>query len=286
VKYRSLAPGGPEEAGKKDLPILILPLSADPEIYSISYPEIDDETFLTVLLSGRVRILSFDPVPVDAVAQLRSLMSERLGSMSQKTANRFRAFFSGGIAVAVLGIINWTVPDPLPLIDEGILSIGGLAAVYYSLYFRKNKVPETEELLSKARELLTRIGAEPSPLLSYIYRTLMTRDSIEKKLLDASVSERGDEETEDNGPDLLEAEVRAGRIDIAEIEQIVPVLDALMNLSAPAGIQKIRRLFRSRRASPLRSSASREVSGSALEVYRDIYSQAEEVLSARGKRLG
>ncbi len=285
MKYRSLPSGGAGESARTELPILIIPVSSAPERYSISYPETDDETFLTLLLSGRLKVLSFDPVPAEAVEQLRSFILERLRSMSQKTVNRFRAFFSGGIAVAVLGVINWTVPDPLPLIDEGILSIGGLAAVVYALYFRKNKIPEMEELTSEAAKLSSRLEAEVSPLLSFIYKALELRERLERSLLDSAASAADDEKQAEEDAVLLEEEVKAGRIAIAEIEGIMPVLDALMNLSASGGIKKITRFLRSRASSPLLSSGVYDVSSSVLEVYRDLYSQAEDVLSSRGKKL-
>lgn len=121
--------------------IYVLPSSFGGSSYSIVYPECKVEDILT----ERLFIRKFDGCSLNAILDITTELKERLKKNHLKYSERLNTFFTAGLGVFILGIINWVIPDPLPLVDELLFTIGGGITAWKAWNDRKVKLPALAE---------------------------------------------------------------------------------------------------------------------------------------------
>jgi len=117
--------------------IYIFPTSFDGSEYFIAYPDFKVED----ILAGKIKIRIFEGCSSTAVEEIETKLKERLQQKQKKYSDRLNTFFTIGIGVFILGIINWVIPDPLPFVDELFFTLGGGILVWKTLSARRSKLP-------------------------------------------------------------------------------------------------------------------------------------------------
>ncbi len=139
MKY-NLIPSG-EIKNSDNLFIYVLPTSIEDSSYSIAYPECKVED----ILAGRLTIRKFDGCSSKAILEITTELKERLKKKQLKYSERLNTFFTAGIGILILGIVNWAIPDPLPLVDELIFTVVGGITAWKAWKDRKVKLPVLAE---------------------------------------------------------------------------------------------------------------------------------------------
>lgn len=135
MKYK-LIPSG-ERDNSNPLFIYVLPTSFEGSSFSIAYPECKVED----ILAGRLSIREFDGCSTEAILEITAELKERLKKKHLKYSERINTFFTAGMGILVLGIVNWVIPDPLPLVDELLFTIVGGIMAWKAWKDRKVKLP-------------------------------------------------------------------------------------------------------------------------------------------------
>ena len=135
MKY-NLIPSG-KSNGADTIFIYILPAAFEGSSYSIAYPDCKTED----ILAERITIRTFEGYSPKAVKEIEVELKERLQKKHIRYAERLNTYFTAGIGVFILGIVNWVIPDPLPLVDELLFTIGGGLTAWKAWNDRKVKLP-------------------------------------------------------------------------------------------------------------------------------------------------
>ena len=151
--------------------IYILPSSFEGSSYSIAYPDYKTED----ILAGKISIRIFDGCSLDALKEIEDKLKERLQKKHVKYAERLNTLFTAGIGVLILGIINWIVPDPLPLVDELLFTIGGGLTAWKAWNDRKTKLPALAEQTWRYAYEGVRPEVETDSILTAIFKSIRCR---------------------------------------------------------------------------------------------------------------
>jgi len=139
MKYNLIPSGGINNSD--NIFIYVLPGSFEGSSFSIAYPKYKVED----ILAGRLVIRKFDGCSSDAILEINTELKERLKVKHLKYVERLNTFFTAGIGLLILGIVNWIIPDPLPLVDELIFTVAGGITTWKAWNDRKVKLPVLEE---------------------------------------------------------------------------------------------------------------------------------------------
>ena len=115
MKYRMMKLDWLPFPSREPATVYIIPASSDSDDYRVIYPVSLKKNAVPLLYYGDVQIRAYEGCPQEAVAAVRQKLKEILDRRLEELTARGTYLFAGGIAVAVLGIISWTLPDPLPL---------------------------------------------------------------------------------------------------------------------------------------------------------------------------
>ncbi len=151
--------------------IYILPSSFEGSSYSIAYPDCKTED----ILNGRIAIRTFAGCSSDALKEIEAELKERLLKKQEKYTERLNIFFAGGIGVLILGVINWVVPDPLPLVDELLFTIGGGLTAWKAWNDRRIKLPALAEQNLRYSYEGGRPEVETDSILTAIFKSIRCR---------------------------------------------------------------------------------------------------------------
>jgi len=151
--------------------IYVLPSSFEGSAYSIAYPDCRAED----ILSGGITIRIFDSCSSDALVEIEAEFKERLRKKHVKYAERLNTFLTAGIGVLIIGIINWVVPDPLPLVDELLFTIGGGLTAWKAWNDRKLKLPALVEHTWRYSYEGGKPEVETDNLLTAIFKSIRCR---------------------------------------------------------------------------------------------------------------
>ena len=160
--------------------IYILPLSADPERYRVIYPEFRnrfgrrhlDTNLAERINQGKLLIRQFKSCTSAAAAAIKRNLG---GTVKQRLLGqnlRANQLLVAGVVVFIVGIIDWTFPDPLPLVDEIILTGAGGLLAYLGYTQKKRYLPSAKEQVERALRDLDDLVISEDPLLSRIHDSL------------------------------------------------------------------------------------------------------------------
>ena len=171
MRYKIQKPVDPEEEKSR---IFIIPLSTDPDHFIIIYPVISISKADKILAKG-ININRFEERSEEAVIKIKEELLGKLQMKMKKSKIKADNIFISGVTIAVLGVINWVIPDPMPLVDEIILTFGGAGIALLGVQRKRKKVPTLQQ---KVDDIITRINnaeTEINPLLAQIYKSICVK---------------------------------------------------------------------------------------------------------------
>ena len=151
--------------------IYVLPSSFIDTSYSIIYPDFKAED----IFEQNISIRTFEGCSQDAISDIENKLKEVLKKKQLKYIERLNTFFSAGVGVFILGIINWVIPDPLPFVDELLFTVGGGLAAWKAWKDRKVKLPELIDKTFRYGYEGGRPEVETDSLLTLIFKSIMCR---------------------------------------------------------------------------------------------------------------
>ena len=151
--------------------IYILPSSFEGSSYSIAYPNFKAED----ILSRKIIIRTFDGCSPNALNEIEDKVKEVLQKRQLKYIERLNTLFTAGVGVFILGVINWIIPDPLPLVDELLFTIGGGITAWKAWSNRKVKLPVLIEQTYRYSYEGGRPEVETDSILSAIFKSIRCR---------------------------------------------------------------------------------------------------------------
>lgn len=166
MKY-NLIPSGNKE-NSDIIYIYVLPASYEGFSYSIAYPDFKAED----ILSRKIIIRTFDGCSQDALSEIEDKVKEILQKRHLKYVERLNTLFTAGVGVFILGVINWVIPDPLPLVDELLFTIGGGITAWKAWNDRKVKLPVLMEQTYRYSYEGGRPEVETDSILSAIFKSI------------------------------------------------------------------------------------------------------------------
>ena len=169
MKYNLIPSGNVNSSGT--IYIYILPSSFEGSSYSIAYPDFKAED----ILSRKIIIRTFDGCSPDALSEIEDKVKEILQKRRLKYVERLNTLFTAGIGVFILGVINWVIPDPLPLVDELLFTVGGGITAWKAWNDRKVKLPVLIEQTYRYSYEGGRPEVETDSILSAIFKSIRCR---------------------------------------------------------------------------------------------------------------
>lgn len=148
--------------------IFLLPTSFEGSSYSIAYPDFR----VADILAGKIIIRIFEGCSSNAIEEIETKLKELLQEKYNKYAERINTFFTAGLGVFILGIINWVIPDPLPLVDELLFTIGGGLTAWKAWNDRKIKLPVLAEQTYRYGYDNFKPEVETDSILTTIYKSI------------------------------------------------------------------------------------------------------------------
>jgi hypothetical protein len=263
--------------------IYIVPLSLDPSRYQVLIPANLSKNLLDLLIQDKLLIRQFHGCPQGAAATVTAQLQRSCSQGPPRYSTRMNQLIVLGAVLFVLGIINWTFPDPLPLIDE-ILMIGGGAGVGIAGYVsRRKNLSLLQSKTGKAVQRLSELECVDDPLLTRIHEAIRTKSAPDY--------DRSGQEVVDLFE--LESEWLVKYLDLQRlldseavtIQDLSCLLDVLSNaFPLPrflAAEQKLRRDPADKKARRARDSLAQRygLSGDAFTVYSEFYRLGRQIVS-------
>jgi len=166
MKYNLIPSDNTDNSDK--IYIYILPASFESSSYFAAYPEfrVDD------ILAGKIIIQIFEGCSSNAIEEIETKLKDLLQKKYEKYAERINTFFTVGLGIFILGIINWVIPDPLPLVDELLFTIGGGITAWKAWNDRKIKLPALAEQTYRYGYDNFKPEVETDSILTTIYKSI------------------------------------------------------------------------------------------------------------------
>ena len=264
--------------------IYIIPLSRDPSHYQVLIPGRLTKNLLDLLIQDKLVIRCFEDCPAEAVANIKAQLDRSCAQGLSRYSIRMNQVLVAGTVLVVLGIINFTFPDPLPLADE-ILMVGGGAGIGILGYRNRRKfLPLLRDKTERAAKRLHGLECHDEILLNRIHAAIRARSAASG---DPPAKEPVD-------PFELESRWLVEYLDLQQlvdtkavtIEHLKSLLEVLSNAFP---LSKFLSLERKLRKNPKdgRTRAARDgmadrygLSADGFTVYAEFYRLAEEIIAA------
>jgi hypothetical protein len=268
--------------------IYIVPLSADPARYQVLTPARLTGGLADLLIQQRLMIYTFRGCPVEAVTSIRDQLRRTCELKPSRYSIRMNQLLVAGTVLVVLGIINFTLPDPLPLADE-ILMIGGGAGVGILGYRNRRKVlPLLNRKTAQAVNRIQSLDCSEDLLLSRIHAAIAARDAGGR-----TTFEEGAEGTTD--PFEVESRWLVEYLDLQQLidskavtrRHLAALLEVLTDAFPLARFLSLERRLRKNpgdggaRTARDRLALRYGLSADALTVYAEFYRLAREIVSSK-----
>jgi hypothetical protein len=263
--------------------IYIIPLDREPSHYQVLIPNRLPKNLLDLLIQGKLAIQRFEGCPAEAIANIKAQLSRIGARRLSRYSIRMNQVLVAGTVLVVLGIINFTLPDPLPLADE-ILMVGGGCGIGLIAYRNRRKVlPLLQDKTARAAERLEDLECTGDLLLTRIHEAIKARSAT------------GDDPLVKEPVDPFELESR-WLVEYLDLQQLIDRkaiteehLDSLLEvLSNAFPLSQFLSLERKLRRDPKDVRARRKrdrlagrygLSADALTVYAEFYRLAMEILT-------
>ena len=270
--------------------IYIVPLAGDPSRYQVLTPARLTRDLPDLLIQDKLVILRFADCPAEAITNIGAQLRRSCGGEPSRYGVRMNQAIAAGTVLVVLGIVNLTLPDPLPLADE-VLMIGGGAGIGLLGYRNRRRfLPLLRRKTGRALEGLDRLQGSADLLLTRIHEAIRARDA---KGPGGDASRTGEE------VDPFEREAR-WLVDFLDLQQLLDskkvtlehlrsLLEVLAGAFPLARFLQLERRLRSNpgdgraRATRTRIAHRCGMSADAVTVYAEFYRLAREIIDAGGR---
>ncbi len=263
--------------------IYIVPLSSDPSRYQVLIPAGLSKDLLDLLIQDKLVIRQFKRCPKEAAASVTAQLERSCTQGPPRYSSRMNQLIVLGTVLFVLGIINWTFPDPLPLIDE-ILMIGGGAGVGIAGYMaRRKNLSLLQNKSSKAAQRLSDINCIDDPLLTRVQEAIRAKSSPDYERSGKEVVDLFELESEWLVKYLdLQRLLDSDAVTIQDLSCLLDVLSNAFPLPRFLSIeQKLRRDPSDRAVRKARDNLAQRysLSGDAFTVYSEFYRLGRQMVS-------
>lgn len=288
MKYKILGWKPSYVSGDEPETIYIIPVSPEPDEYRIIYPETLEKHMVEVLTDRALIIRSFEGCTEHAVDIIREYLANQLTQKGDRSSTQISVKFVLGVALVGLGLINWTFPDPLPLIDELLMVIGGGALAVWSARAKK-LLPDFRERLEEATREARSLIPSPDPLLTRIYNSIRAKQQPEKEYDEQSSLDRIAAEAQWfvkflNVRDMIELK----SVTVDNVREVVGALQDIIPLKTLVRLERgyLRHGTRPRlRRLRERITMRLDLTDDALAVYCGFYRSAQEYFEREGLQL-
>jgi hypothetical protein len=268
--------------------IYIVPLSADPAHYQVLIPARLTRGLVDLLIQQRLMIYSFRGCPAEAVASIRDQLRRNCETQHSRYSIRMNQLLVAGTALVVLGIINFTLPDPLPLADE-ILMIGSGSAIGILGYRNRRRIlPLLNRKTAEAVNHIQSLDCMEDLLLSRIHAAITARDGGGRGTFAEGAAETGD-------PFEVESRWLVEYLDLQQLidskavtrQHLVALLEVLTGAFPLARFLSLERRLRrnpgdgSARAARDRLAVRYGMSADAVTVYAEFYRLGREIVLSK-----
>jgi len=166
MKYRMLRIEHEDTGDSDDCVIYVMPAGSNPLENCIVYDERLEKELKSLLLTHPYSIALYSKAPVDTGKRIRDRLIGMAEKVLERMNNRGRSLFVLGVGIGVLGLINWVIPDPLPVIDEVVLTFGGAALALAGIILRRRVKEEYRNRGEIVKRDILRISVREDPLIS------------------------------------------------------------------------------------------------------------------------
>jgi hypothetical protein len=261
--------------------IYVLPTSADPAQHRVLSPAGLDRKLVDAALQGKLSVHVFGGCPKETCRVVRGQLVRQCRRRAESYGTRLGRLAMAGAILAALGLINWVLPDPIPLADELLLTFGGAGLAYYAYTQRRKSLAGLRAKVEQAVQQLEALAPVPDPLLGRIYRAIRARSS----------PPGGDGRSAANSVEAesawlvehldLHSLVERGRVSRPDLQRLVGALEDSLPIGRVGALERrLRRqpLDRRARRAVERLARRLDMSRDAITVYAEFYRIAGEVL--------
>ncbi len=264
--------------------IYVVPVSSDDNSFRILYPVCMNRRKLKNILGSVITIKQFESCTAEAVIVVRDKLDEMLERGLEAYTTGLNSLVFGGIVVAVLGIIDFTFPDALPLADELLLTFGGAAMAVAGYLAKRGNLPAYRDKVRRKKAVISELEGVDDPLISRIFNSIREKESPESEML--------------REMDKIEAEsqwfvkyinieemIEEGEISADQAREIMAGIQDIIPIRKIIKYEKKTHLNAARKkAKRLRDKAVEKtgISQDALTVYCEFYKSFQEYLIGRG----
>ena len=263
--------------------IYIIPLAREPSRYQVLIPNRLTKNLLDLLIQDRLVIHSYDSCPPEAIASIKAQLGRSSAQGPSRYSIRMNQILVAGTVLVVLGIINFTFPDPLPLADELLMLAGGAGIGIVGLRNLRKVLPLFREKTERALQALDELECTGDILLTRIHEAIRARGAA------------GGESEQKEPVDPFESESR-WLVEVLDLQQLLDThsitrehLESLVGVLTNAfPLGKFQSLERKLRDDPKdgRTRRARDnlaarygLTIDALTVYAEFYRLAGEILA-------
>jgi hypothetical protein len=263
--------------------VYIIPLARESSRYQVLIPNRLTKNLPDLLIQEKLVIHRYEGCPPEAITGIKAQFGRSCARGPSRYSIRMNQMLVAGTVLVVLGIINFTLPDPLPLADE-ILMVGGGAGIgFIGLRNRRKILPLFRDKTEKALKGLDRLECVDDILLTRIHEAI--------RAIGAAGGEASDKEWVD--PFELESRWLVEILDLQKlldnnsvtIEHLESLLNVLTNAFPLYKFQSLERKLRNHpkdaktRTARDRLAARYGLSADAFTVYAEFYRLTREILS-------
>jgi hypothetical protein len=264
--------------------IYVVPLSEDPSHYQVLIPARLTKNLLDLLIQDKLVIHRFESCPAEAVTNIKAQLGRRCAQGPSLYSTRMNQVLIAGTVLVVLGIINFTLPDPLPLADEILMIGGGMGIAILGYRNRRKILPLLSDKTERAVKQLDGLECPEDVLLTRIHEAIRARsapnpDPSAKELVDPfEVESRWLVEYLD-----LQKLIDSKVISSEHLNSLLEVLSDAFPLSRFLSLErKLRKDPKDGGARRARERIAERygLSADAFTVYAEFYRLAREIVSA------
>ena len=264
--------------------IYIIPLAGEASRHQVLIPGRLTKHLLDLLIQDKLVIHRFGGCPPEAIAGVKAQIARSCSQEPSRYSIRMNQILVAGTALAVLGIINFAFPDPLPLADELLMLGGGAGLGFIGLRNRRKVLPLLRSKTEKALEGLDKLESAEDILLTRIHEAIRARGAD------------GGEPAAEEPVDPFESESRwlveildlqklldTGSVTIEHLESLLGVMTNAFPLGRFQSLErKLRTNPKDRRARRAREELAARcgLSADAFTVYAEFHRLAQEILKS------
>jgi hypothetical protein len=236
------------------------------------------------ILGSVITIRQFKSCTAEAAIVVRDKLDGMLERGLEAYTTGLNSLVFGGIVVAVLGLIDFTFPDALPLADELLLTFGGAAMAVAGYLAKRGNLPAYRDKVRRKKIIISELEGVDNPLLSRIFNSIREKESPEWEML--------------NGMDKIDAEsqwfvkyinvteiMEEGEISVDQAKEIMSGIQDIIPIRKIIKYEKKAHVNAARnKAKRLREKAVEKtgISHDALTVCCEFYKSFQEYFIDRG----